>query len=142
MGAPGTEGGTAVGPDEARELALAAGFTEAGLVALPYAAEARDAERFAAWVRSGRAGTMQYLERTGEDGRLTRERVGVPFPWARSALVCFSSYLSPSAPLSIAGCLTFTRISARSLAQRRLGPFSQMIGLLLLSRPSCSPWRF
>jgi epoxyqueuosine reductase len=101
MGAPAAEGGTAVGPDEARELAVAAGFTEASLVALPYAAEARDAERFAAWVRSGRAGTMQYLERTGEDGRLTRERVGVPFPWARSALVCFSSYLSPSAPLSI-----------------------------------------
>ena len=101
MGAPATEGGQTVGRDEARELALAAGFTEAGLVAVPYAAEARDAERFAAWVRSGRAGTMQYLERTGEDGRLTRERVGVPFPWARSALVCFSSYLSPSAPLSI-----------------------------------------
>jgi epoxyqueuosine reductase len=100
MGAPATEGSQPVGRDEAREFALAAGFTEASLVALPYAAEARDAERFAAWVRSGRAGTMQYLERTGEDGRLTRERVHVPFPWARSALVCFSSYLSPSAPLS------------------------------------------
>jgi epoxyqueuosine reductase len=100
MGAPATEGGHAVGRDEVRAFALAAGFTEASLVALPYAAEERDAERFAAWVRSGRAGTMQYLERTGEGGRLTRERVGVPFPWARSALVCFSSYLSPSAPLS------------------------------------------
>lgn len=79
---------------------MAAGFTEAGLVALPYPAEERDAERFAAWVRSGRAGTMRYLERTGEDGRLTRERVRVPFPWARSALVCFSSYLFPESPLS------------------------------------------
>ena len=86
--------------ERARTLALAAGFTEAGLVAIPYAAEERDAERFAAWVRSGRAGTMQYLERTGEDGRLTRERVRVPFPWARSALVCFASYLYPAAPLS------------------------------------------
>ena len=86
--------------DRARALALAAGFTEASLVALPYAAEARDADRFAAWVRSGRAGTMQYLERTGEDGQLTRERVRVPFPWARSALVCFSSYLYPDEPLS------------------------------------------
>ncbi len=86
--------------ERARALALAAGFTEAGLVAIPYAAEERDAERFAAWVRDGRAGTMQYLKRTGEDGQLTRERVRVPFPWARSALVCFTSYLSPSEPLS------------------------------------------
>ncbi|MDR3754027.1 MAG: tRNA epoxyqueuosine(34) reductase QueG [Terracidiphilus sp.] len=86
--------------ERARTLALAAGFTEAGLVAIPYAAEERDAERFAAWVRSGRAGTMQYLKRTGEDGRLTRERVRVPFPWARSALVCFASYKYADAPLS------------------------------------------
>jgi epoxyqueuosine reductase len=100
MGAPATEGGRAVARDAARELALAAGFTEAGLVAIPYAAEERDAGRFAAWVRAGRAGTMRYLERTGEDGRLKRERVSVPFPWARSALVCFSSYLYPATPLS------------------------------------------
>src|SRR5208337_3939363 len=91
---------TALTREGARTLALAAGFTEAGLVAIPYAAEKRDAERFAAWVRSGRAGTMQYLERTGEDGRLRRESVRVPFPWARSALVCFTSYLYPDEPLS------------------------------------------
>jgi epoxyqueuosine reductase len=100
MAAPADKAGRAVARDAAREVALAAGFTEAGLVAIPYAAEARDAERFAAWVRSGRAGTMQYLERTGEDGRLTRESVRVPFPWARSALVCFAGYLYPEAPLS------------------------------------------
>ena len=92
MAAPAVKTGRAVVRDAAREVALAAGFTEAGLVAIPYAAEERDAERFAAWVRSGRAGTMQYLERTGDDGRLTREHVRVPFPWARSALVCFASY--------------------------------------------------
>ncbi len=86
--------------ERARALAQEAGFTEAGLVALPYADEDRDARRFAAWVRAGRAGTMQYLERTGDDGQLTRERVRVPFPWARSALVCFASYLSPAEPLS------------------------------------------
>jgi epoxyqueuosine reductase len=84
----------------ARALALAAGFTEAGLVAIPYANEERDAGRFAAWVREGRAGTMRYLERRTEDGQLTRERVATPFPWARSALVCFASYLYPEAPLS------------------------------------------
>lgn len=86
--------------EHTRALALAAGFTEAGLVALPYADEARDAGRFREWVGAGRSGTMRYLERKAEDGRLLRERAAVPFPWARSALVCFASYASPSAPLS------------------------------------------
>ena len=87
-------------PEQARAFALEAGFQEAGLVALPYEAEARDAERFRKWVAAGRAGTMGYLKRKAEDGRLLRERAGVPFPWARSALVCFASYAFPSAPLS------------------------------------------
>jgi epoxyqueuosine reductase len=84
----------------AHSLALDAGFQEAGLVALPYAAEARDAERFREWVAAGRAGTMGYLERKAENGRLLREQTAVPFPWARSVLVCFASYAFPSAPLS------------------------------------------
>ena len=76
----------------ARSLALEAGFAEAGLVALPHAAEALDAARFAEWIEAGRAGTMGYLSRTNEDGQLVRSRVGIPFPWARSAVVCFASY--------------------------------------------------
>jgi epoxyqueuosine reductase len=97
-----------------RVLALEAGFDEAGLVALPHAEEKRDGERFEEWVRAGRAGTMKYLERTssgavgpgpaeagssgpgsnGNDGELVRARVGIPFPWARSAVVCFANYHS------------------------------------------------
>ncbi|MGA2635313.1 MAG: tRNA epoxyqueuosine(34) reductase QueG [Terracidiphilus sp.] len=77
-----------------REFALEAGFSEAGLVALPCADEGRDAERFEEWVRAGRAGTMGYLKRTGEDGRLLRARVRNAFPWARSAVVCFANYES------------------------------------------------
>ena len=84
----------------ARAFALDAGFQEAGLVSLPYEAEARDAARFREWVAAGRAGTMGYLERKAESGRLLREQAAVPFPWARSALVCFASYASPLAPLS------------------------------------------
>lgn len=61
-------------------------------MALPHAQEARDAARFEEWVHDGHAGTMQYLKRTGEDGQLLRSRAGVPFPWARSAIVCFASY--------------------------------------------------
>jgi len=86
--------------ENVHDLALEAGFQEAGLVALPYEAEARDAERFREWVAAGRAGTMGYLQRKAESGQLLRERVGVTFPWARSALVCFASYAFPSAPLS------------------------------------------
>ena len=78
----------------ARQAALAAGFSACGLVALPHAGEARAGERFAAWIAEGHAGAMQYLERRSDDGRLLRERVQVPFPWARSVIVCMSSYHS------------------------------------------------
>jgi epoxyqueuosine reductase len=77
---------------DVRALAIDAGFAEAGLVALPYEAEERDAGRFREWVNRGCAGTMRYLEQKTEDGQLKRERVRVPFPWARSAIVCFASY--------------------------------------------------
>jgi len=78
--------------EQARAWAREAGFAEAGLVALPYASEARDAARFEEWVNAGRAGTMNYLGRRGEDGQLVRSRVGIPFPWARSAVVCYAGY--------------------------------------------------
>jgi epoxyqueuosine reductase len=81
-------------PAEARVWALEAGFAEAGLVALPHAGDARDAARFEEWVQAGRAGTMHYLERRAEDGQLLRTRVANPFPWARSAIVCFAGYHS------------------------------------------------
>jgi epoxyqueuosine reductase len=84
----------------ARRLALDAGFHEAGVVALPHAKVARDAVRYAEWIDAGRAGTMRYLERRDEHGRLVRERVAIPFSWARSAIVCFASYHC-DAPLSI-----------------------------------------
>jgi epoxyqueuosine reductase len=73
-----------------RALALEAGFTDAGLLALPYAHESRDAARFEEWARSGRAATMRYLERTDEQGRLLRAQI--PFSWARSVVVCLASY--------------------------------------------------
>src|ERR1700733_2483735 len=76
----------------ARAFAFEAGFSEAGLVALPYEGAARDATRFEAWVQEGRAGTMDYLARTGEGGQLVRARVDTPFPWAQSAIVCLATY--------------------------------------------------
>jgi epoxyqueuosine reductase len=87
--------------EQVRALACAAGFAEAGLVALPHANHQRDAQRFSEWVGAGRAGNMHYLERVGEDGRLLRSQVSVPFPWACSAVVCFANYNSAE-PLSTA----------------------------------------
>jgi epoxyqueuosine reductase len=86
--------------EQARALAQQAGFTEAGLVALPHAETARDANRFAQWIDAGRAGTMRYLERVDDNGRLVRTQTAIPFPWARSAIVCFASYQTPQ-PRSI-----------------------------------------
>ena len=91
----------ALDPLRARTLALEAGFSEAGLVALPYPEAERDASRFTGWIGAGRAATMRYLERVAEDGHLIRARVETPFPWARSAIVCFKSYSNPFAPRSI-----------------------------------------
>lgn len=81
-------------PVDVRRWAQDAGFHEAGLVALPHPEEDRDARRFADWIESGHAGTMRYLERRDEHSRLVRERTSIPFPWARSAIVCFASYHS------------------------------------------------
>ncbi len=99
---PISESGTpAIARDAVRTLALAAGFAEAGLVALPHEKEERDAARFEQWVRNGYAGTMRYLERVDETRQLVRSRVGIPFPWARSAVVCYANYNSAE-PRSIA----------------------------------------
>lgn len=96
--------------EQVRAWAREAGFAEAGIVEIPYAEEGRDAERFEEWIKAGRAGTMNYLKRTeeqdagrasgqtagpdadGESGPLLRARMGIPFPWARSAIVCFAGY--------------------------------------------------
>jgi epoxyqueuosine reductase len=85
--------------ETAQKLAKACGFSMAALSPLPHREESRDANRFAEWVAAGHAGSMQYLSRQSEEGELVRARVATPFPWARSAIVCFASYHC-EAPLS------------------------------------------
>lgn len=80
--------------EEIRALAVNCGFTEAGLAPLPHTNEARDAQRFGEWIHQGRSGSMQYLARVNEAGELVRSRPAVPFPWARSAIVCVAGYHS------------------------------------------------
>jgi epoxyqueuosine reductase len=84
-----------------RELARNAGFTEAGIVGLPHAGTQRDAVRFTEFIERGRAGSMAYLARRNEQDELVRSRIDLPFPWARSVVVCMASYHA-DAPLSIA----------------------------------------
>ncbi|HEY3706522.1 MAG TPA: tRNA epoxyqueuosine(34) reductase QueG [Terracidiphilus sp.] len=90
--------------DGIRALAVNSGFSHAGVVALPHAHDARDAERFADWINSGRAGTMEYLKRANEDGELVRARVATPFKWARSAIVCLANYNSDQPKSTDAAC--------------------------------------
>lgn len=101
MNAPAAHSAAPASPAAVRALALQAGFSDAGLVPLPHAHQDRDAQRFAEWIRAGRAGSMAYLERRAETGDLTRGRVSTPFPWARSAVVCFTTY-DTAAPRSTA----------------------------------------
>ncbi|HEX4321481.1 MAG TPA: tRNA epoxyqueuosine(34) reductase QueG [Acidobacteriaceae bacterium] len=84
-----------------RELACEAGFTEAGIVGLPHAQSERDAKRFTEFIDQGRAGNMAYLARRDEKNELLRSRIDLPFPWARSVVVCMASYHA-AAPLSTA----------------------------------------
>jgi epoxyqueuosine reductase len=80
-------------------LAQRAGFAEAGIVSLPHADTQRDASRFAEFIEKGRAGSMAYLARRNEQDELVRSRIDLPFPWARSVVVCLASY-NADAPLS------------------------------------------
>jgi epoxyqueuosine reductase len=84
-----------------RTLAQRAGFTEAGIVALPHADSDRDGVRFTEFIERGRAGGMDYLARRNDAGELIRSRVDLPFPWARSVVVCLAGYHG-AAPLSTA----------------------------------------
>ena len=90
---------TSLDSETAYTLARQCGFSNAGLVALPYPEESRDAVRFTKWIDAGHAGSMRYLHRVNDEGELVRARAATPFPWARSAIVCSASYHC-EAPLS------------------------------------------
>jgi epoxyqueuosine reductase len=55
---------------------------------------------FPEWVAAGRGGEMGYLARRDDEGRLLRSSVRIPFPWARSVIVCAVNYNSDE-PYSI-----------------------------------------
>jgi epoxyqueuosine reductase len=80
-------------------LARSAGFTEAGIAGLPHPEASRDAQRFTRFIDEGHSGEMHYLARRNEQGEFVRSNIHVPFPWARSVVVCLAGY-NAAAPLS------------------------------------------
>jgi len=91
-------------PDSFREaltrLALAEGFSAAGVTGLPHLREGQDAAHFEEFIASGHAGTMHWLERVNAAGKRVRAHPQTPFPWARSVIVCAANY-HVAQPLSV-----------------------------------------
>lgn len=84
-------------------LAAEAGFSAAGIAAVPETGSAEDlcdVQRYEQWIASGASGEMEYLQRRAENGSLLRSSLRVPFPWARSVIVCATNY-NADAPRSI-----------------------------------------
>jgi epoxyqueuosine reductase len=80
------------------------GFDAAGIAPVPTpdsAEDLQDRQRYAAWIASGSAGEMEYLKRRNDGGDLLRSSLRVPFPWARSVIVCAVNY-ETAEPHSIA----------------------------------------
>lgn len=78
-------------------LARDAGFSTAGIAAVPEPGSAEDTEersRFDGWIEAGRAGEMEYLKRRNEAGALVRSSLREALPWVRSVIVCAASYNS------------------------------------------------
>jgi epoxyqueuosine reductase len=82
--------------------ALRAGFDAASVAPIPESDSELgklQAARISEWIEAGRAGEMEYLKRTDENGLLLRSGVRAAFPWARSVLVCTWNY-NASSPAS------------------------------------------
>ena len=79
------------------------GFDLAGVAAVPEPESESAAEserRFAAWVKAGHAGEMDYLKRADDAGGYVRGDLRRAMPWARSVMVCAVNY-NAEAPRSI-----------------------------------------
>lgn len=76
-------------------LAVEAGFSLAGVTAVPEAGSERSREesgRFEQWIAAGAAGEMEYLKRRNAGGELVRSGLRAAFPWVKSVVVCAANY--------------------------------------------------
>ncbi len=80
-------------------LAREAGFSLAGIAPVPPPEDQTYGElgEFEAWIGNGYAGEMEYLKRRDHEGRLLRSSLRIPFPWARSVIVCAANYQADAA---------------------------------------------
>ncbi|MGC9291138.1 MAG: tRNA epoxyqueuosine(34) reductase QueG [Acidobacteriaceae bacterium] len=86
---------------QVQQMARALGFHLAGIAPVAGADDGPpEAQGFSQWVAEGRAGEMEYLKRRDASGAYLRSSLRVPFPWARSVIVCAVSYNTPQ-PRSI-----------------------------------------
>ncbi len=74
------------------------GFHLAGITSVPEPESPEEFSELAAfsqWIEEGRAGAMEYLQRKDAAGKYLRSSLRVPFPWARSVIVCAINYNTP-----------------------------------------------
>ncbi len=110
-----------------QRAAQARGFHLAGITRVPEPDSAEDFSelaRFQDWVAEGRAGSMDYLRRTDEAGKYLRSSLRIPFPWARSVVVCAVSY-NNAQPYSLHPSSENTGWIARYAWSGHLGESSQ-----------------
>jgi epoxyqueuosine reductase len=72
-----------------KQAARETGFELAGLAPVR---EFPELSHFPAWIASGHAGEMKYLEARAASGKLKRETLRSVAPWARSVVVCAINY--------------------------------------------------
>jgi epoxyqueuosine reductase len=72
-----------------KQAAHEAGFELAGIAPV---GDVPELKHFPAWIASGRAGEMKYMEAQDETGRLKRASLRTAIPWARSVIVCAINY--------------------------------------------------
>ncbi|MGA9981716.1 MAG: tRNA epoxyqueuosine(34) reductase QueG [Candidatus Sulfotelmatobacter sp.] len=72
-----------------KRAAQDAGFELCGIAPTGHAPEL---DHFPAWIASGRAGEMKYMEARDERGDLKRASLARVAPWARSVVVCAINY--------------------------------------------------
>ncbi len=82
------------------ESAKKRGFHLAGITSALEEESSPELASLEQWIAEGRAGEMEYLKRRDPQGRLLRSSIRVPFPWARSVIVCAVNYNSDQ-PYSI-----------------------------------------
>jgi len=81
-------------------LARMRGFHLAGVAPIDLSQPPPELSCFPRWIAEGRAGEMEYLKRRDPQGEYLRSSASIPFPWARSVVVCAVNYNSDQ-PYSI-----------------------------------------